>query len=490
MKKFLTLAIVLMATLAASAQTMNVRVGQVTYAHKAASTGDMTFTGGNTLTIEGKAYSIGSISSINIDNTAVSDNTVSVSYSGSTATVVVSGNIARFVSATVSGAHVTITQSESLQKEVSYTLTGSSSNGSFTMNGEYKAAFELQNLTLTNPSGTTVDIEDGKAITVTLTGTNTLSDAAGGSHSATLYIDGHATFNGTGSLALRGLTKHAFASDEKVVVAGGTITVSAAASDGFHINERFQMDGGQLNISSTGDAIDVGFRGVSKGTKDQYERNGFLELNGGTITVSCTGKGSDGLKADSTITIAGATVSSTTSASAFYDTTEKDISSSSAVKAGGQFIMSSGTLTALSTGDGGKGINATGAITISGGTAYVTTTGSLFEYGTDDTKPQGIKSDGNITISGGSVYVCAGTYEGKATAFKPGDTSAFIINGGTIMGIARKKTTVSSASKQSSTYATGQKVTGGQTISLNGVSYTIPANYSNTSANVIVSKAN
>lgn len=490
MKKILTLSILLMAMMAAAAQTLNVQVGQVTYAHKAANTGDMAFAGGSTLTIEGKAYSIAGISAISIDNSDVADNTVSVSYGGSTANVVVAGNIASKVEVAVSGAHVSIVQDATLQQEVSYTLTGNSSNGSFTMDGEYKAAFVLQNLTLTNPSGAAIDIEDGKAIAVTLTGTNTLSDATGGAHNATLYIDGHATFSGTGSLTLSGLTKHAFSSGEKVVVAGGTISVSAVAGDGFHINERFQMDGGQLTINSTGDGIDVGFRGANKGTKDQYERNGFLELNGGTVSVSCTGNGSKGLKADSTVAISGATVSSTTSASAYYDTTDKDISSSAAVKTGGQFLMSSGTLTALSTGAGGKGINATGAVTISGGTVYVTTTGSLFEYGNDDSKPQGIKSDAAITVTGGSVYVCAGTYEGKATAFKPGDTSAFTINGGTIMGIARKKSSVSSASKQASTYATGQKITGGQTVTLNGVSYTVPANYSNTSANVIVSKAN
>lgn len=488
MKKALTTALALALALTASAQTLNVKTGQVTYAHRAANAGDMTFTGGTTLTVEGRAYNTGEISSITVDDSSVSDNTVSVSYGGTSASVVVSGNIARHLTVAVSGAHVTVTQSADLQQEVSYTLSGSSTNGSFTMNGDYKAAFVLSNLTLINLSGPAIDIEDGKAIAVTLSGTNTLSDATGGTHNATLYIDGHPTFSGTGSLTLRGLTKHAFSSGEYVVVAGGTINVSQAASDGFHINERFQMDGGQLTISAAGDGIDVGFRGANKGTKDQYERNGFMELNGGILSVTSSGASTKALKADSTITIAGATVSATTTGTATYDATAKDFSSCAAMKTGGQFVLSSGTLTALSTGAGGKGINATGNIQITGGTAYVTTTGSLFEYGNDDTKPQGIKSDANITVSGGAVYVCAGTYDGKATAFKPGDTSAFTINGGTLMGIARKKSTVSTASKQASTYATGQKITGGQTVTLSGVSYTVPTGYSNTSANVVVSK--
>ena len=56
-------------------------------------------------------------------------------------------------------------------------------------------------------------------------------------------------------------------------------------------------------------------------------------------------------------------------------------------------------------------------------------------------------------------------------------------------GIARKKTTVSTASTQKTATASSQKITAGQTYSLSGVSYTIPAGYNNTSANVIVSRA-
>ena len=230
MKKIvLFISFLLLTAVAATAQTMNVRVGQVTYAHRAANTGDMTITGGNTLTIEGKAYNTGSISQISIDDSDVANNTVSVSYAAQTATVVVSGNIAHLVTVSVSGANVSITQSEALQQEVTYTLSGTSSNGSFFMDGDYKATFVLNNLSLTNTAGPAIDIEDGKAISVTLTGTNTLADAAGGTHNATLYINGHPTFSGTGSLTLTGLTKHAFTSDEYAVIAGGTITVTSAS---------------------------------------------------------------------------------------------------------------------------------------------------------------------------------------------------------------------------------------------------------------------
>ena len=486
MKKIaLSISLLLFTAVAATAQTMNVRVGQVTYAHRAANTGDMTITGGNTLTIEGKAYNTGSISQISIDDSDVADNTVSVSYSGQTATVVVSGNIAHLVTVTVSGANVSITQSEALQQEVTYTLSGSSSNGSFFMDGDYKANFVLNNLSLTNPAGCPLDIQDGKAISVTLQGNNSLTDCANGTHNATLYINGHPTFSGTGSLTLIGLTKHAFTSDEYAVIAGGTINVTSAASDGFHINERFQMTAGTLNITSSGDGIDVGFRGANKGTKDQYERNGFAELQGGTITINTSGTATKGLKADSTIIVSGAAVDITTTGSATYDTTEKDFSSAAAVKTGGQFQMQSGSLNATSRGDGGKGINATDDILISGGKVVVTTTGDVFENTYGDTKPQAVKTDANITISGGEVYVASSP--DKSTAFKA--DGLFRINGGTLLGIGSKKVSAASSSTQKSKTYSGVKVTAGQTVSYDGVSFTVPSFYSNSSANIIVSKA-
>ena len=470
----------------ASSQTMNVKVGQVTYAYQAANTGDMTFTsGGATLTIDGKTFNTSDITNIIVNESTVADNTVNVAYSGTTASVVVAGNIAKYVTASAQDGVVSVVQDAALQQEVTYTLTGTSANGSFHTDGEYKIAIVLDNLSLTSTSGPAIDIQNGKSISVTLKGSNTLADAAGGTHSAAFYIDGHPTVSGTGSLTL---TKHALATDEKLVISSGTITVEQAATDGFHINERFQMDGGTVNITAAGDGIDVEFRGVNKGTKGEYEKNGFIELNGGNVTVSTSGTATKAIKADSTVVIAGATVTATTTGNATYDATKRDTSSPSAVKTGGAFTMSSGTLTATSTGTGGKGINATDDVTISGGKIYVTTTNAEFEYDDFDSKPHGIKTDGNIVISKGDVYVCAGSYDGNATAFKPGDSGSFYINGGNVIGVSRKVVAVHKDSKQAFSRYANVKVTGGQTLSYDDLSYTVPSAYSITTANIVVSK--
>ena len=488
MKYFYTILLAVL-TLPVGAQTVTVKTGQISYIHNGFNAGDMPFSiNGTTLTVEGKVYNIADITSIVVDFSPVKNDIVEVKYNDATASVVVAGNIAKYLTVTVSGADVSVIQDPLLQSEVTYTLSGSSSNGSFTTDGDFKNIINLNNLTLTSSNGPAINVLNGKANHVNLAGENSLCDAAGGTHSATLYFDGHPTITGTGTLTLRGLTKHALATDEHFLLTGGTINVAQAVGDGFHINERFQMDGGTVNITAAGDGIDVEFRGVNKGTKDQYAKNGFIELNSGILTVSTTGTATKAIKADSTIVIANTIVTATTSGNSTYDTVKKDTSSPSAVKTGGAFNMTGGMLTATSTGSGGKGINATDDVTISGGVVYITTTGSLYEYSNLDTKPQGIKSDANIIISGGSVYVCAGDDDSKSTSFKPGNDGIFVINGGNVMGVSVKKPTVSTSSKQSSKNYTKVNVVGGQKLSYDGLEYTVPSIYNNSSANVVVSK--
>ena len=124
------MAFVLLAS-AAMTQTMNVVVGQVDYVFPAAQTGDMTYDTANTLTIGGRTFDVNSISSIFVDDAAVDDNTVVVNYDGSQASVVVAGNIARFVDASVTGADVQITQADEVSRglpSISTTASESRSN--------------------------------------------------------------------------------------------------------------------------------------------------------------------------------------------------------------------------------------------------------------------------------------------------------------------------------------------------------------------------
>jgi hypothetical protein len=115
----------------------------------------------------------------------------------------------------------------------------------------------------------------------------------------------------------------------------------------------------------------------------------------------------------------------------------------------------------------------------------VVTTGSVYKSGEDDTKPQGIKSDGNITLSGGKVLSCASSDSG--TAFK---TDFYVYtNGATVMGIGGKATTPSSSSTHGYKKYSNVNVTGGSTLSYDGVTFTIPSLYSNSNGKVVVSSS-
>lgn len=109
--------------LAADAQTLNVVVGDVTYALPAAQAGDMTYSGGTQLTVMGKTLRLSDITRMYVDQSEVEDNTVSVSYSGTTAKVVVAGNVAQYVEPTVSGADVVLTQSDAVSDDVCGEIT-------------------------------------------------------------------------------------------------------------------------------------------------------------------------------------------------------------------------------------------------------------------------------------------------------------------------------------------------------------------------------
>lgn len=242
-----------------NAQTLNVQQGQVTYKFPAEQTGQMPYSNGTALNVMDKMFTLADVTQMYVDESAVVDNTVSVVYNGSAVSVVVAGNVAKYLTITTSGAHVNIAQSSDLAEEITYTLSGSSTDGEFYMSGSYKATVELNGLTLTNKtpvtSGAAVHIQNGKRIKVkVITGTtNTLVDAANGSQKGALYIKGHAEFAQYGTLNITGKTKHGIKTGEYFSMKNATINVTSAAGDGVNCAQYFLMESGSLNLSGLSD---------------------------------------------------------------------------------------------------------------------------------------------------------------------------------------------------------------------------------------------
>ena len=432
MKRTLLSLMAFVLTIAAEAQTLNVKVGSVTYQFPASQTGEMTYQDGTTLTIMGKTFTLADIDAMTVDDSEVVDGTIVVNYDGGSASVAVAGNIAQHVTPTVCGAHVSIAQGSDLAEEITYTLSGTSSDGEFYMSGSYKATIELNGLTLTNVtpvySGAAVHIQNGKRIKVKVaTGTtNTLVDAASGSQKGCLYIKGHAEFAQKGTLNITGNVKHGIKTGEYMTLKNATINVNSAAGDGINCAEYFLMQSGSITISGTqDDGIQCDLDGetsTGETTDHEDEDSGNIYIEGGTLDITVTAAAAKGIKADDDMKISDGDITIKTTGGGAWDSDDKKTKASSCLSADGNMTISGGTLNLTSTGAGGKGLNVDGDYTATGGTLTIKTSGNavvasssgsistvsssqqLDRYGSDyKSSPKGIKVDGAILVSDQAV---------------------------------------------------------------------------------------
>ena len=416
------------------AQTLNVRVGNVTYQFPASQAGVMPFSDGTTLTVMNKAFALSEVDAMYVDETAVTDNLVSIVYSSSSASVTVAGNVAQYVTPTISGAHVTIAQSNTdavNNDEITYQLSGTSTNGSFSLSGSYKATVALAGLTLTNPSGAAINISNSKRIQLSAKNgtTNTLTDCASGSQKACIYSKGQLQIQGNGTLNVSGKTKHGIKSASYISIKNLTLNITSTVGDGINCEEYMEIKSGKITLSGIGDdgfQCDLGGTTSTGITTDhEDEDSGNVYISGGTISVSVSAAAAKGIKSDGDMYISGGTINATTTGSGSWDSDELKTKACAGLSADGNIAISGGTLTLTSTGAGGKGISGDGTFVVSdsaviivktsgqavvasstGTISTVSNSSSLDRYSTNyKSSPKGIKIDGAITISGGKISI-------------------------------------------------------------------------------------
>ena len=462
MKKIFALISALVLTIAATGQTLNVKVGNVIYQYPASQTGEMTYVDGSKLTIMGKTFSLSDIDAMTVDNAEVTDNRVTVEYESSSAKVYVAGNVAKYVTPTINGAHVTIAQSNTSavdDDEITYQLSGATSNGSLSLSGSYKCTVSLAGVTLTNPSGAAINITNSKRIQISAKkGTvNTLADGANGSQKACIYSKGQLQFQGNGTLNVSGNTKHAIKSASYVSIKNITLNITSAVGDGISCEEYMQMKSGVVTISGVGDdGIQCDLSGdTSTGETEDHddEDSGNVYIEGGTLTITTTAVASKGIKADGDIRVTDGDVNVTTTGNGTYDTDDKDAKGCAGLSADGNMTISGGTITLKSTGSGGKCIKVDGKLNVTGGVIEATTTGGTYKYGNVDAQPKAIKCDGDMTVSGGSIKATSSGHEaietkgemtisdGYVYAFSSADdainaSSHMYLKGGTVIGVS------------------------------------------------------
>lgn len=335
--------------------------------------------------------------------------TVTVKFSGSTATVDIPAFAASYITSNVSGANVSITNTQVSGDEVVYVVSGSSTDGSLTINGSYKMTVELDGLNLTSKSGAPLDLECGKRIDLILKDgtTNSLTDAASSTVKAALYSKGHMEIKGTGTLNVTGNANHAIASKEYLEIKNScTINILKAANDAMHIGQYFSMNAGTINIdeNTMNDGIQV------EATKDATdENNGQMFFKGGAIYATISHEDCKAIKADGDITITG-----------IYMSINAKGNGSRGIQTDGNLVIGQE--------DGMSSIN----ITAAGGKC------TLAECADDPHKCTGIKVDGNMTVKAGIIKV--DNTGKKSKGIKVGGTYQKI--GGTVDGIVEAAITL------------------------------------------------
>lgn len=227
---------------------------------------------------------------------AQTDNTVTIAYNGNSATVTVASNISSYVTVqSGTSSHVKLVQSESVDAlvgEITYTLSGSSTDGEFYMEGSYKASVELNGLTLTNPSGPAINIQNGKRIKLSAkNGTvSTLTDGVNADYNGCVHCKGHLELKGKGTLNVVGNSKHGIYSKEYMQVKNLTLNVTAATKDAIHCKEYFLMESGTVTINSAGDdgiQVELANDPVTGIIADHEDENtGNFYMEGGTLTIN------------------------------------------------------------------------------------------------------------------------------------------------------------------------------------------------------------
>ena len=388
-------------------QTMWVHQGQVHYAYTTSQLDTMPVVDATSLTVLGKTFELAQVDSINVTSEEVADNAIGVSYAGDKAQVVVSGNIATHIEATVKGAHVAVLQDGDVATEYTYTLSGTSTNGSFYQDGSYKITLRLNGLTLTNPDSAAINIRDGKRIAVELVEgtTNNLTDGTGGSQKGCFAVKGHTEFKGAGILNITGNSSHAFWGKEYVEVKKtvGEINILGSKGDGFNINQYYLQNGGKVTIKNVADdGIQVSYETDDNDQIVEDEENtGEVTLKDGTLDMTMTSAGGKGIKAAASFIMLKGTLKMVQSGNLVAG--DGDIDYGTCVKAGGDILIHGGNVDLTNTAQGGKGLNADGTITID--EASTTTTINIKANGQGGTAEAGSSSGGGETPQSYRIYV-------------------------------------------------------------------------------------
>ena len=306
--------------------------------------------------------------------------TIKIVYNGNSASV--SGE-AEGVTVKTDGADVTVT---STVKNIAYELSGTTTDGSFKIYSDKKFEVILNGVDITNPTGAAINNQGKRMYVVVKDGTtNKLTDGSAYTMvenedmKGTLFSEGKLAFSGSGKLSVYANAKNGIVSDDYVLIRPNTnIYVKSTSNHGIKTNDGVIIRGGVVNVEVSADAA----KGINT--------DGFIQIEGGRVTAITTG-------------------------GCAYDEEDKEYKGCAGIKSDSIFVISGGEVNVKSTGIGGKGLNSSQTMTISGGTIRAIAAGSNFSKGSEDVAAKAIKAAGDMTISGGDIMARSAAHEAIET---------------------------------------------------------------------------
>ena len=451
------------------------------------------------------------------------------------------------VTITVDGNDVTANHSSVVG--VCYVVTGTTADGSLTIDGKTDFELNLSNADITNMRSTALDIESKKKAFVVLNGENRLTDgtSADDSHKGALFAKGKLILSGSGSLEVYGTYNNGIHGKSNIVIEKGVnLYVNSTANHGIKAGDDLHINGGIINVEVSapgakginGD-IDITINGgrttvvsTSNGEWDDEDLetkasagiacDSILTVNAGEVYLKSTGSGGKGLKADwegyfnggkiRIITTGGLYYSNGTQESHNYtgntDNLDDDYTSSpKGIKIGtknehGVLTITGGDIMVRTSGNNAEGIESKGTLDISGGTVVVSahddainssgdltiSGGTVVAIGNDN---DGIDSNGNMYLKGGTL-IAFGT-GGAEAGIDIDEQHKLYISGGNIFGIGGRFDGSLGSTTQGIISTTGSVQANGTVTVKSGnttiVSFTMPP-YSYNNGTIVISAPN
>lgn len=345
----------------------------------------------------------------------------------------------------VDGANVSIVNSS--VENLSYYLSGTTSDGSFSLESEVAYNIILDNIELTSTTTVPLNLSKNVERNIILANSsfNILTDDTESDGKAVINTKGTTNISGNGTLTINANKKHGISSDNDININGVTLNINHTAdeSKGLKSDCSISLTDSDVTIVSSGsltlEELDLGYD-PTYCTAIGADLN--FEMNGGNLSITLpeSNVAGRGIKVDGDITIFNGNVNIIShSGGDTYTNSDGEIDSykSSCIKADGNIYFYDGNIILEATGAAGKCVNADGEIHLGKENEENTlvldmkTTGEKFYesgYGEDAdyANPKALSAEGNLYVYGGDINIYTENDGGEGLESK---NTVYIIDG-------------------------------------------------------------